>query len=429
MKTELNLHHRRLVGLVLVTHLLSITLILFFASHGKRSLIQGDSISYVTCAKHLTEKGVFSRNDKEPFVWEAYRTPGYPILLGLANWIGGSFYYIFIFHILFLFFALLAMCYLLKTFNFSDETLSYSLLFWALLPNSLGLIGSILTDAPSAYLFIITIGSILWWWKTEKLKTFFYAFLSIILLEMMRPNFAYISFLIILILILTQNFIKKNLKKIVLLVGISLIIPFYLSVKMYYEHGIFSVSLKGIETFRTYFIAADSAYITGKEFSLVSKQIKDSDLAEAKVLIKNDKTNESTLYLVQRTKSIDYLKRHPETIIFQSIREFFLQLFAPQEFIFIQLGIINFNLRVFGGILNFFLVTTAALGLFLLFRKNRQIFWVIISISCFILSFNIISHKTGGRLRFPFDLIMLPLGGMGFSYYINIFFKNQNDIL
>jgi hypothetical protein len=53
-------------------------------------VVSGDSVTYVMSAENLVERGRFSRERTPPFLWEPYRTPGYPAAIAASLWLTGD---------------------------------------------------------------------------------------------------------------------------------------------------------------------------------------------------------------------------------------------------------------------------------------------------------------------------------------------------
>lgn len=67
---------------------------------GEYPAFGNDALGYKKLGENIYQKGIFSRSEGEPYLSESFRTPGYPVLIAAALWLGGSFSFLIVLQIL-----------------------------------------------------------------------------------------------------------------------------------------------------------------------------------------------------------------------------------------------------------------------------------------------------------------------------------------
>ena len=112
-----------------------------------------------------------------------------------------------------------------------------------------------------------------------------------------------------------------------------------------------------------------------------------------------------------------FIRENPLSTIKLMVTEMIRQFLAPQEFCFqVFLGKLPTWGRALGSTLTLILWTATFLGAISFWKRGEwQPGLLVLGILGFFLITGSISHAVGARLRFPADLVALPLASFGFS--------------
>jgi hypothetical protein len=394
------------------THILFI-LISLVPGWRAEPLIHGDTITYVMDAENIIKNGVFSREQSTPFLWEPYRTPGYPLLLAFSKWISGNFTFTLFLAAIMAGLAAWVAVQAAAMLGCNQKGQHFAGLVMAFLPNSLGLAAFLLTDAIFGYLFVIWIFLLYLGFAYRNKSMLFASGLFLMLLQTIKPTLNLgIVFVLGLGSLLIQD--RKDWYRTVLLAGLALVLPFFFSTMNYRDHGIFSSSLLGVQTAREYLQVRFLSEETGREISQVTDQVRYQDRREAKMLAQPESIY-GRLYLVERQQVLQFLRLHPVRISWLMLKETIRQFVAPQEFLFV---IFKTDppawIRLFGSLLTLILWGSAILGaLKLAARGSIQPAILLFGSLTFLLVTGSVSHFVGARLRFPADLLAVPFSAYG----------------
>lgn len=413
--------------LCFITHTLLISLSLI-PNWRRDPVLFSDAISYYRPAVNLVEEGVFSRENAPPYLWEPYRTPGYSILIAGCIWIFGD--YRWILYLAAFTAAWAGWCAVRLTELWGGDGFAQRAagILVAVLPNSLGLATLLMTDAIVGHLFLVWLYLFYRGFQNRLWLHLGGSILLILFLQLIKPTFAISAVMILGIgLLFSRNF--KSWLIIILLVLLTFPVPFYLAKQNERDHHVFSVSLLGVETFREYLQARYLAKEQGIDYTSMVKTIREEDNAAAETL-DSPPSFYGRRYHIKKKEVISFIQEHPLMMVYLMTTQMIRQFAAPQEFM-IHAFIKDppTILRVGGSLLTlgFWLMAILAFW-YPKCLNDRRIFFLTIGILMFFLITASISYRVGARLRFPADMVNIPIVAIGLScFYSKIISKRESS--
>lgn len=431
-----------------LTHFLFITLSLL-PGWREIPLLTGDAHTYLTPARNLLENGAFSREQTSPYLWEPYRTVGYPIFIAGIVRLTGKYEYTLFLAALTAGLAAWSAVRLSEEWGFNRQARHVTGIIAALLPNSLGLSSQLLTDAIAGHLTIFWIFLVYRGINHSSYHSLAASTICLWILQTLKPTYhifglvlagAWIIFTHAKTLQLHPPLVKVTLHRHSLNPMLTLLIMLLLTTPIpllnaylnYRDHGVFASNYLGIETAREYFQGRFIAEQRGEEFGKVLFELRQSDRQAASKLTV-PQSEYGRLYLVKKTEFSHFIFHHPLEAARLAIVEMLRQLAAPQEFaIQIFWGDLPAWVRAAGSLLSlFFWACALYAGLQMGRTGNWQVPVYLLGLLTFFLLSGSISHKVGARLRFPADMTAIPLVAAGFSFlckniYTLIFSRSQS---
>ena len=397
-----------------ITHSLFISLSLV-PGWRARPLLYSDAKTYARPAHNLVQHGVFSREDAPPYLWEPYRTPGYPLLVSVSVGLFGTERWALFFAAITAGLAALTAVRLTENWGGDRYAQHFAGLCVALLPNSLGLSARLFTDAIFGHLVLVwlflTISAV----SNFRLASFCGSQGLLWCLQAIKPTFHISAMLLIWI---GLQYCRSGRKWLVILVLIALTVPvpFYFGMRNLKDHDISSPTLLGMDTLREYLQARHIAELTNERYLDVREEIHKVDHHDAGNLQSPD-SYYGRLYSVRRSKVREFLHSHPWAVPRLMVSEAARQLVAPQEYlVWMFVEKLPFGIRAAGGVLNLLFWACVALGSYHLGREgNWQPSLTVLGVLGFFLFTGSISHLVGARLRFPADMVAIPLAAVGLS--------------
>lgn len=382
-------------------------------------LLTGDAVTYYLPAQNLVEHGAFSREVAAPFLWEPYRTPGYPLLIALTQMVAGGQYAWVLF--LAAFTAAAAAWSAVKVtqyFGGKDHSLHAAGWLVALLPNSLGLSAQLLTDALAGHLFLIWLYITIIGLSKRSTRFLWCSFFLLLVLQSLKPTF---NTALVLIVVLIPLYAKRPFRWSLLLwlsIG-SLLMPSFLAFQNYRDHGVHSASLLGVETVREYLMVRALAEDTGTDYETMTKSVRTSDKSVADQL-KMPSSFYGRLYKVKKARVQEFMLEHPIRVAGLALSEMLRQALAPQEFVFqVFWGDLPVWGRILGSLLTVLLWLSAAWGGYTLWMQgNWQACILGLVVLLYFLGTASVSHLVGARLRFPADMALIPLMASGIGSFL-----------
>ncbi len=381
-------------------------------------LLEGDALTYIKPAQNLQQFGVFSREDRPPFLWEPYRTPGYPLLIAFSLLTSGQQGYVLYFSAITASLAAFCAVRLAREWGGTRRSEHLAGLLVAFLPNSLGLAGLLLTDALTGHLTLVWIYTL--WQGLKRSSTALLTASAIILLALqsLKPTFFVAAALIFLVGCLRARS-RANWIKVTLLIGLTLPLPLFLAIQINRDHGVFSANLLSVSAAREYLQSRSLAEQNDIDYTYMTAQIRAQDWAEAATL-RMPPSIYGRLYLVQSAYVDEFFRQQPIEVLHGMTIEFMRQFAAPQEIVF-QLfwgNLVNWG-RAMGSLLTLGLFSCA---FFAAWRLGKAGDWtpsiLLIGVILFFLASSSLSTRVGGRLRFPADMVALPLAAVGIEQFI-----------
>jgi hypothetical protein len=190
----------------------------------------------------------------------------------------------------------------------------------------------------------------------------------------------------------------------------SLIVPAYLTLRTYRDHGIATPTMVGIRSGREYLQAKYVAEQSGGEFVAARDSIRAEDLQAAQRLTEPESLT-ARRYLVAQEKFAEFVWTHPGDVTRLMAMEFARQMIAPQGFAAsVLLGHIPTAVKILAGSATLLLLAFAGIGAFYL--SDRRLLFVS-GIYAFYLATGSLTQFNGSRLRFPADMAAIPLVAIG----------------
>jgi hypothetical protein len=386
-------------------------------------LVVGDSVSYKMDAENILDHGAFSRENVPPYLWEPYRTPGYPLLIvfsegifgndkgillitaaaaGIASWVS------------------VQMAIMLGAGRLGQHVSGWVM---ALLPNSLGLSAFLLTDAIFGYLFLLWIYLLYTGFYYHRKLLLVASAVILSFLQSIKPT-ANLGILFILGIAVFFAHSRKQWIQTGLLTICAVVMPLTFAFMNFRDHGIFSPSLLGVQAVREYLEVNYHAQNSGQSIMETTEQIRLQDAMTAMQLTE-PKSYYGRLYKIEQAAVFQFLQQDaPEAARLMAV-EMIRQFAAPQEFTVLAfMDEAPVWMRIFGSLLSILLWTGAFLGAWnLAIRGMWPLALLLIGTLAFFLITGSVSHLVGARLRFPADLLAVPY----FAYGISVLFQSRTN--
>lgn len=393
------------------THFIFITLSLI-PSWRADSLLIGDSITYLIPAENLLNQGVFSRESAPPYLWEPYRTPGYPLVIAGSIALFGS--YQWTLYLAAVTAGVAGGCAVWLTEQWGGNLLAQHIagIIIALLPNSLGLAGMLLTDAVVGHLVLLWVCLLYQGFARSADWSFGASALVLLCLQSLKPTLNIGAVLIVVIGVLCSGLHRWKIGLAILLLALPL--PIYFATMNLRDHGIFAPTLLDMATAREYLQANYLAEQAGIDYSTMVTQVRAADRSSAAKL-ETPASFYGRLYQIERNEVVEFLLHQPGQFVRTMFIEMIRQFAAPQEFaLAVFVGEPVSWVRAIGSVLTMVLWASVMLGAWHLSRVgNWQPGLIVLSIIAIFLLASSLSHSVGARLRFPADLVAMPLAAIG----------------
>lgn len=389
----------------------------------KAPLLAGDSVNYVKLAQNIVSNRVFSRESAPPFLWDPYRTPGYPLALAASIRLLGS--YQWALYLAAITSGLAGFCAVrfARELGGSVRAQHAAGIITALVPNSLGLSSVLLSDAFSGHLVLVWLYLLYLVCTRASMLPLFISAGVLWYLQSLKPIFN-IAFLLILLAGVLYARSKRSWILVVALLVLTLPVPAYFAWRNLGDHGVFTPSMTGVFVARKD-LQARHAATEGSDYVSMGAQIKEAD-REAAGRLQTPASFYGRLYLVQRREVKEFFSAHPATALKLMVTEMVQQFAAPQEFAFLVFWQNQASqtlrteqplpvwARAIGSVLTLLFWTCAALGCWQLGRAGdwRPAF-LILGVLLFFLVTASLSHWAGARYRFPADMVAIPFAALG----------------
>jgi hypothetical protein len=385
-----------------------------------KSISESDQGTYISNAYHLIETGHFTREDAPPYLWEPYRTPGYPLLIALSLSIFGSIVPTLFFNIAFAIIAVYFGTKLLQNYTSDKHILmGYGILFTCL-PNLSGLNCFLLTDSVAASLAIIWAYYLVKVVDFRQWKSIIPLTILIIMAQMVKPTFN--SSFILVLFVYCFTYWKRwrliNYKQMACVIIGCLVTPIFLSFKIHSDHNTFSPTLLSEATIREYLVPSYLSGKTGEDYNTLQKEYRQKDIEEARTLEGNGISYYGNLHHIKKQKNDSIVSLYKTGLAVQIVKESVKQLFAPQEYLFIVFSPTPPTmLRLAGAGINLIYLLLIALGLYYAFTHNiRTPVFTVIMLYFLCVSAGALSARQGGRLKLPADAVALTIAAIGLGY-------------
>ncbi len=412
-------------GILSLTVHAIITLCALHPSWRGQPLLAPDSHTYILPAENMLRAGAFSRETAPPFIWEPYRTIGYPVLIAISEKLFGSVVWVMFFASVTAGVAAWVAIKMVEEWGGGRIEQIVCGIAAAFLPNSLGLSAQVLTDAIAGHLTLIWMYAI---YKSLRSPAFAVVLIAgglTVVLQSLKPTF---NIIFIPILLCGSLFCrsKKGLITLTLLIAMSIPVPFFHAAMNNKDHNIFSPSLLGVETIREYFQVRALVEDNGRDYVTITEEVRRLDRLRADSLTVPSSPY-GRLYLVKKSEVENFFKKQPLRVLRLAVTEMMQQLAAPQEFVFqLFAGDLPVWGRVLGSLLTLVFWIVTAWGAFMLgqtgdWRPGVLVFGVLV----FFLATGSVSHFVGARLRFPADVTAIPLFAIGLAGLFTQRFRGQ----
>jgi hypothetical protein len=373
--------------------------------------IVGDTSTYIKSARNLVAVGEFSRESGPPYLWEPYRTPGYPLVLAASIRFFGDHRFALFFPVLTAAAGGAAAVYATRLWGGSRRAMHVAGLFFALLPNSLGYSTYLFVNAPFAHLFVAWLLLVYLMAKRPGWGVVLGASALMVALQLTRPSFS----MAVAWVVLAGVMWARTRAAVAACVGVALlsfVTPRWLQAKTEAEHQV--TNLHAIRGLREDLQGRYEARRQGRPLREVIEQAVSEDNAEA-ARSDGPGTYYTRLYWVRRGKFEPFAREHPWTIVGLVLEEAARQFFSPQELLSRAYGVgPDRPLRIAGGFLTVAMWAAAFAGAWRLFkaRERAVLAYLGMCVAAFLLESGLVS-STAGRLRLPADMAIAPLVGIG----------------
>jgi hypothetical protein len=381
-------------------------------------LVVGDVITYLRPAQNLVQHGTFSRSSESPLRWEAYRTPGYPLAIAATIVVFKD--YRLVLYLAAATAGLATFCAVWLGMQWGGRSAGHAAgITAALLPNSLGLSAMMLTDAVAGHLTLVWFCLLHITMTRANTRRVWVplagAIATVIALQALKPTFNAASLLIFAAAVLYRAIPRAWMMAGILVVS-TFLLPMYLADRNLQDHGVFAPTLLDMETARNYLQARYEARRTGLTFESVVSRFQRDDRAAADRLV-TPQSPDGRLYLVRRQAVVGFVRNAPWGAASLMGSEMIRQLVAPQEFALVVFrGSLSTLERVLCSGLTAILLACALAGAVRLVRAGLAA--PVLLAATFVMFFLVggaISHHVGARLRFPADMVMIPVAAIGLA--------------
>ncbi|HUI06873.1 MAG TPA: hypothetical protein VL486_07685 [Verrucomicrobiae bacterium] len=394
-----------------------------------------DSVWYAELAKNLLNHHRFSRQTEPPYLWEPYRTPGYPVLVALGQMMTGHEWGVLLFNPLFAVLMLWSIVGLAHELWRNGAVTRLSGWLTIFLPPCLGWSEFLLTDyvhgcltVTAFYLTVVAVRRAKWSYGIG-------AALAWSACQWIRPTSEMAAVFIILIAVWEARRRPQFLLT-GFLIAASFLTPLYLCYRMFHDYGVFTVSLLGRHVTRYHLVSVAEAMATGQSESATLKRSFETDaeliaefdpqrLAQDRSvpptsfgleLLGGTRNLTLPLYDVQGEAIRDALKKYPRYLVIAYGKGFFSEaLWAPWGSPFrwenpqIRTAIAHLMRLAYWLFLALALVATWEV----IRHGNSRGPLIIWLSSLFWVAAASIAAAGGSRYRFPGDLLLIPLVACG----------------
>jgi 4-amino-4-deoxy-L-arabinose transferase-like glycosyltransferase len=383
-------------------------------------VLSDDALTYEDNARQLLRSQHFTRELHPPYLWEPYRTPGYPILIALGLLVSGSVNVTLFLAALGGGVAAFAAVFFCSTLGGRKLEQHISGLLVMLMPNALGLSAQLLTDGIVGFLFLVWVYCC---WKGLRQNDNRFYILSIfvmLLLQLLKPTFFAGGLLVIwaFAALLGKQMINVKTQLAASLL-ILMIFPLTTTLFIHNDHGVWASNLKGVEAIRDYLQVEYLSDITGRDFPEISQEISVQDRHAADEMT-SPVSFDGRLYLVRQAEVKKFLHKNSLGALAILGKQILKQFAAPQEFAYQVLwGQLPKWGRAMGSVLTLVLWIMTGIGCWRLIRSGdwrTPLFFL--GIIIFFLIAGSISQRVGARLRFPADMAGTPLMALGIGWVI-----------
>lgn len=376
-------------------------------------LIDADAPTYLRPAENLVAHRVFSADSAPPFLWDGYRTPSYPLLIAASLLLSGRYEWA-------LFFApltagLAAFCGMtwVRDWNGSPRAVRAAGWLFALLPSSLGFSAELLTDAVFGHLVLVWL-YLLWTGVRSGSRPRLVLSAAVLLfLQGLKPTFAIAFVLIGAVAVLVARDKRQWLAVGVLLVW-TIPVPLFLAARNSRDHGVFSPSLMGTKTVRDYLMARYLAEERGVDFQVMRDTVRENDLTEARTLTRGP-SFDGKLHIVRAEKVAGFIREHPSAALRLALVEMGRQSIGPEDRVFrIFIGGVSPWIPRLGILITVVLIGCSAYGGYRLWHAGDPTPPLLaLAVMLFFVGTGSVGGLAGARLRFPADLVAVPLAAIG----------------
>lgn len=377
------------------------------------SLADGDAITYIWPAQNLVQHGAFSREPHAPYVWEPYRTPGYPILIAISLVLFGDYSWTLFLAALSAGLAGWAAVRLVQLWGGGRAAQHLAGFAVAVLPNSLGLSAFLLTDAMFGHFTLVWVYCLIHGWSGSSRRWLAASVVVLLLLQALKPTMNAGALILVLVAALYVRQ-RRQLIAACLLVALSVPLPAYFAMRNAADHGVFQPTLLGVETVREYLQSRYLAEQSGVDYSTMTARIRADDRAAAAQLTQPESIY-GRLYRVKQAQVTRFFREAPIAAARLMSIEAVRQLVAPQEFVVLVFNDTPpFWLRGLGSLLSMLIWAAAVYGGWGVYKRGD---WrpalLVAGLLVFFLVSGSVSTLVGARLRFPADMAALPLAALG----------------
>lgn len=372
-----------------------------------------DSYTYIAPAENLVRHGAFSRETAPPYVWEPYRTPGYPLLISAFIAAGAPPTSVLL-CVPFLG-ALLAYSLVGFTWELLGDmpTARVAGIITAFFPNGWGLSTAILTDFLNGCCFIFAFVATCRAIRHRKWGTAVLAAALWMGTQLIRPTLSIAALLIgFVALWLARE--RRQIAIAAFLVVMTFPAPLYMSWQNLRAHNVFTPSLLGEVAMAEYVIPRGEALATGKDFPSLQEEAHRQD-AEALARSKPGRNYYGRLHGIERQRSRRTLARYRPYVVLALALEAGRQTLAPWDMVVVALfGRTVWSARVVCGLAYLLFLGFAILGSSIAMRRSGfgapAVLWLMFA---FWIATGSLSAFAGSRYRFPGDLVLIPLAALG----------------
>ncbi len=411
---EISVLARKMAGLAFLTYLIFLVVVLVLSARSETPLyLKPDSQTYIAPAENLVRHGAFSRERVEPYLWEPYRTPGYPLLIAAFIAVTGR-----PSAVLFcapLLASLLAYVLVRLTWDlFVDlRAARFAGMAVGFFPNGLGLSAMVLTDFLHGCVFVFAFWATYRAIRDRNVLAAASAAAFWVMAQLVRPTLS-VAFILIGAFGLWLARDRRQIAITAAVILLSLPAPLYMSMRNFQAHGLFTPSLLGEVAVSEYVIPHGEALATGQDLERLQKQahLQDRQAAEHS---EGNSDIYRRLYDAERQRAAKTLNKYRSYVALGLALEAVRQTLAPWDWIVLALfGTTVPMARVICGIVYLGFIALSLRGSFL--ARQRLGFGLPVMlwfVFFFWIATGTASSFAGARYRFPGDLALIPLAALG----------------